>query len=87
MEPQFLNSDDISLRTFNEVLAPERSIKREQEMKDEDDILLFAQLDNITNNLAANSNDFHLVQNVDRMEEANHIMNTSFPSVHNPFNK
>ncbi|XP_074028631.1 uncharacterized protein isoform X2 [Leptinotarsa decemlineata] len=77
MEQEFLGSDDIALQAFGSVLETETPIKRE-EMKDEDDILLFAQLDNITNNLAAHSNDFHLGQNMDRMEEAANLMQSSF---------
>ncbi|KAJ8971189.1 hypothetical protein NQ317_005359 [Molorchus minor] len=59
-QQEFLVPEDLSFR------SPDTTIKSE-DIKDEDDILLFAQLDNLTNNMA--NNEFQIVQEVEVVDQ------------------
>ncbi|KAJ8944346.1 hypothetical protein NQ318_016153 [Aromia moschata] len=65
-QQEFLVSEDLNFHSFNEEITPESTIKAE-EIKDEDDILLFAQLDNLTNNIS--NNEYQIVQEVEVVDQ------------------
>ncbi|XP_018563493.1 zinc finger protein 737-like [Anoplophora glabripennis] len=86
-DQEFLVSGDLTFQPFNEEITSESAIKTE-DIKDEEDILLFAQLDNLANNISSN-NDFQMVQEVevvDRLHASDEFRNklpidlTKFPT-------
>ncbi|CAH2003583.1 unnamed protein product [Acanthoscelides obtectus] len=63
MEPEFIPTEDISFNSFNKDIS--NSPLKTETMRDEDDLFLFAQLDNLSNNIGSLNSDFQIVQEVE----------------------